>query len=145
MTEANGFIVLEVETYVDLVGDDNAGIETPGSDAYAILTIDEDTAVADPASDADAIFTVVEDAGVVDPASDVDTVLTVNEHAGVADPACDVDTILMPMFADRTGLAMWIVPHWLTKNRKLPKVRSIPECTCANADRSEAECGAMEP
>ena len=29
----------------------------------------------------------------------------------------------------------------MTKKRKLPKVRSIPEYTCVNADRSAAECG----
>ena len=105
------------------------------------LAEDDETGVAEAESAVDAIPSEDDEAGVDEAAGDADAISTEDVEAGVEETTGDADAISTSDFGERIELATWSVPHWLTRKWKLPNVRSIPECTRANADRSEVECG----
>ena len=47
--------------------------------------------------------------------------------AGAKSMAFDAGAIIASVLGDRAGLDTSSVPHWLTRKRKPPNVRSIPE------------------
>ena len=61
--------------------------------------------------------------------------------AGAKSMSFDTGAIIVSILGDRAGLDTSSVPHWLTRKRKLPNVRSIPQCISAIAGRSDSECG----